>query len=75
MANAVVQAEVDQEDKGPAGMAGLAYIIYVWRKAHIIISRITGDMHLPSGNVFALETVSGMEVHFNLLRKSLKNIA
>ena len=25
MANAVVQAEVDQEDKGPAGMTGLAY--------------------------------------------------
>ena len=27
MADAVVQAEVDQEDKGPAGMTGLAYII------------------------------------------------
>ena len=29
--------------------------------------RISGDMHLPNGNVFELETDSGMEVHYQLI--------
>ena len=30
------------------------------------LCRVTGDMHLPNGNVFALEEDGGVEVFFHI---------
>ena len=39
---------------------------------HNFFFRLTGDLHLPNGNVFALETDSGIEVQYQLIRKMNK---